>query len=116
MTAPIDLDHLDQYICGDAALLDEVLTIFEEQALSWVEKLVPSLDDEQWAHAAHSLKGASRGVGAWAVGDLAEEAESLVGDDAVEKRAALVLKLAVETQAAVEFARKVRDGEGTKLA
>lgn len=111
MSAPIDLDHLDQYICGDARLLDEVLSIFEEQALSWVSKLVPSLDDEQWKHAAHSLKGASRGVGAWAVGDLAEEAENLVGEASFGQREQLVLKLAEQAQEAVKFAREVRDGD-----
>lgn len=108
----IDLDHLDQYICGDAKLLDEVLSIFEEQALGWVEKLHPDMSREEWTHATHALKGASRGVGAWLIGDLAEKAEDLVdGEDLQTQREALIKQLSLQTKAAVEFAREVRDGK-----
>ena len=110
MSAPIDVKHLDQYICGDARLLDEVLSIFEEQALSWVEKLSPVMSDDDWRHAAHALKGASRGVGAWAVGDLAEEAEDLVGPSCdPEARTHLLVRLREKATEAVACARELRD-------
>jgi HPt (histidine-containing phosphotransfer) domain-containing protein len=110
MTAPIDYAHLDKYVCGDRALLDEILTIFEEQAESWVDHLKPELSDEDWQHAAHSLKGASRGVGAWAVGDLAEKAESMV--EGVGNRREFLDSLKESVNAAIEYARLLRDGKG----
>lgn len=111
MPVPIDLDHLRLYVGDDRALLDEILTIFDEQAESWLARLDPVADDESWRHAAHSLKGASRGVGAWAVGDLAERAETLVGPTAnkVSQRADLLRDLRAAVTSAVAFARDVRD-------
>lgn len=78
MTDPIDLDHLERYVCGDAGLRAEVLGLFVEQTRLMLDRLVVDAEDEAWRDAAHALKGAARGVGAWAVGDLAEEAEGLV--------------------------------------
>ncbi|MEM9014810.1 MAG: Hpt domain-containing protein [Pseudomonadota bacterium] len=76
----IDLDHLDLYVAGDKALLDEILSIFEDQAAELVEKLDPSLPDEEWRDTVHKLKGSARGLGAWALGDLCENAENLAAD------------------------------------
>lgn len=76
----LDLDHLDRYVAGDAALRDEVLSIFEDQAAMWLRTLDPRADDQAWRDAAHSLKGAARGVGAWEVGHACEQAEKMVGD------------------------------------
>lgn len=112
MANPIDLDHLDQYICGDEKLLDEVLTIFERQALGWIEKLKPDLPNKEWLDAAHALKGASRGVGAWSIGDLAEDAERLTSGDAVEQNRQVLLEtLKRQTIVAIDYARAVRDGK-----
>ncbi len=107
----IDLDHLDMYICGDPALRDEILTIFEEQAERWSELFDPGQTDEGWRNAAHALKGASRGIGAWEVGDLCEEAESLIGEQQgkAEKRAALLVSLRTKLNATVAEARRLRD-------
>ena len=84
----IDLDHLDRYVAGDRSLRDEILGIFEEQAEMWTRMLDPAADDGAWRDAAHALKGASRGVGAWEVGHICEGAEKLVGearDEAVRR-------------------------------
>jgi len=81
MRAAIDLAHLEQYVAGDRALRDEVLSIFEQQAEVWSRMLEPGAPDDAWRDAAHALKGAARGVGAWEVGDLCERAEALVGSD-----------------------------------
>jgi HPt (histidine-containing phosphotransfer) domain-containing protein len=109
MTAPIDRSHLDQYVFGDRALLDEILTIFIEQASAWIDRMDPALDDEAWHLAAHTLKGASRGVGAWALGDLAEEAERLLGAGAADRRQAIAGKLRDAAEAAIGHARIMRD-------
>ncbi len=109
MTMPIDYAHLDKYVCGDRALLDEILSIFQEQVESWLQKMTPGLDDEAWRHAAHSLKGAARGVGAWAVGDLAEEAEAMVAG--AGDREELHARLVVASEAAIEYATLLRDGK-----
>jgi HPt (histidine-containing phosphotransfer) domain-containing protein len=106
---PIDRSHLDQYVFGDRALLDEILTIFIDQASAWIARMDPELCDREWHLAAHTLKGASRGVGAWALGDLAEEAERLVGAGQSERRRAINSKLRDATAAAVAHAREIRD-------
>lgn len=109
MTAPIDLKHLNQYVFGDNALLDEILTIFIEQASMWIDRMDPSLDDKEWHLAAHTLKGASRGVGAWALGDLAEQAEKLVGAGQGEARRSIARDMKVCADAAIAYALEIRD-------
>ncbi len=113
MPAAIDLNHLNQYVCGDAALLDEILTIFEGQAELWIEKLNPSLEDEAWRNACHALKGASRGIGAWAVGDLCEKGEKLFAGapEKVAKRSELLKDLKRKLAAVVDESRRIRDGQ-----
>lgn len=110
-THAIDLDHLDQYIGGDLALRDEILTIFDEQASMWVSRLDASEDDEVWRNAAHALKGAARGVGAWQIGDLCEAAEDLVAGapEKVAKRRAILAKISDLVGEAVSEARRLRD-------
>lgn len=107
----IDLDHLEQYIGSDTALRDEILTIFDEQARMWVDRLDPSEDDEIWRNAAHALKGAARGVGAWQVGDLCEAAEELIAGapEKVAKRCAILEKISRLVDLAVGEARRLRD-------
>lgn len=74
----IDIKHLNQYVAGDQALRDEILSIYEEQVEIWVSMLDPDADDIAWRDAAHALKGASRGVGAWQLGELCQNAEDMV--------------------------------------
>lgn len=81
----IDLDHLDRYVAGDRSLRDEVLRIFEDQAEMWIAALDPQAEDGAWRDAAHALKGASRGVGAWGVGEICQAAEGLIGEARDEK-------------------------------
>ncbi len=76
----IDLNHLNKYVLGDDTLRDEVLEIFVEQLNTLLGALDPSEDDFVWKNTAHTLKGAARGVGAWDVGDLCQEAETLIGE------------------------------------
>lgn len=112
MTAPIDIQHLEQYVFGDRALLDEILTIFIEQATMLVSRFDPTMNEDDWHSTAHTLKGASRGVGAWALGDLAERAEALAHPGAEARRATILAELRNAGAAAVGFAREYRDQKG----
>ena len=107
--ALIDLDHLDRYVAGDRALRDEVLGIFEEQAAMWTRMLDPRAEDKAWRDAAHALKGASRGVGAWNIGDTCQAAETLIGDARDEEaRAATLAELRAQVERTVAEVRRLR--------
>ena len=107
----IDLEHLDMYVSGDTALRDEVLGIFVQQADIWIGMLDPMADDAAWKDAAHALKGASRGVGAWEVGDICEQAEKLVGEhnDDPELRYQILRELRNKVHQTVSVVRALRD-------
>lgn len=107
MVAPIDLDHLNRYVFGDRALLHEVLGIFKEQAASLATEMRPSMDDDAWRHAAHTLKGAARGVGAWALGDAAEHAETLSGAASADDRAKALKTIVDLAQSAADYADRL---------
>ena len=112
MSAAIDYSHLDLYVQGDRGLLDEILVIFEEQAEVLRAALDPAASDEEWRNVAHKLKGASRGVGAFALGEVAEAAEALIGPHSRmhEARSALLPLLHDRIDAAITYARLLRDG------
>ena len=93
----IDFNHLDKYVLGDEGLRDEVLGIFIEQLDRLLESLDPGKDDFAWKNTAHTLKGAARGVGAWDVGDLCQEAELLIGEIKNKHRARETLVAALST-------------------
>lgn len=105
MTAPIDLDHLDRYVFGDAALLAEILGIFKEQASGLSERMSPAMAEDDWRLAAHTLKGAARGVGAWALGEAAERAEKAAPN---ERAAALAVIVDLAARAA-DYADRLID-------
>jgi HPt (histidine-containing phosphotransfer) domain-containing protein len=77
---PIDLVHLSRYTLGNRSLENELLGLFRSQADVYLARLDEAADDKEWKNAAHSLKGSARGLGAWALADLAEEAEHLPAD------------------------------------
>lgn len=109
MNAAIDLRHLEQYVFGDRSLLDEILTIFIDQASAWIDRMDPALPDDDWHLAAHTLKGAARGVGAWALGDVAERAETLVGPGQASARRLLQRDLKAIADEAIADAVAIRD-------
>lgn len=78
--AAVDLAHLARYTGGDEGLNAEVLRLFDEQASDLVTRLQSILaarDAKSWRHVAHTLKGAARGIGAFALGDAAAFAEAV---------------------------------------
>ena len=82
---PIDLEKLSQYTANDPAIARDVLQIFCDQAELWLAAMGGAADLKAWKDAAHTVKGASRGVGAGELAGLAEEAEQLEDMDAPER-------------------------------
>jgi HPt (histidine-containing phosphotransfer) domain-containing protein len=76
----IDLEHLNKYTGGDLALNGEIQRLFHKQATHMTMRLQncnEAGDNEGWLEAAHTLKGAARGIGAFALADTVAEAEKL---------------------------------------
>lgn len=79
----LDLDHLALYVGDDLKLRTEILLIYRDQLLALKERIIAHRDDHQlsawsadsWHEIMHTLKGASRGVGVWQLGDLGEAGE-----------------------------------------
>ena len=75
---PVDLSHLARYTGGDKALNAEILRLFDGQVSEMVGQLLGVLeqrDAKRWREVTHTIKGAARGVGAFAMGDAAAAAE-----------------------------------------
>jgi HPt (histidine-containing phosphotransfer) domain-containing protein len=70
----VDFGYLEDFAAGDAGVIDEVLTLFREQAAIWSSILDPANDG--WRDAVHTIKGAARGVGAFALGEACAWAEA----------------------------------------
>ena len=71
----MDLDHLSAMTGGDHDLAVEVIEIFQHQAQLWSRLLDPRLEAREWSDAAHTLKGASLGIGALKLAAACERAE-----------------------------------------
>src|SRR5690349_7418678 len=90
--ALVDLAHLARYTGGDEASNTEVLRLFDEQATQLVMQLravLDSHDAKSWKQVHHTLKGAARGIGAFALADACAFAEPI--DPADESHAAPAL-------------------------
>ena len=73
--ALLDREHLKAMTGGDNDLAVEVIEIFRHQAEIWSRMLDPRAEASQWADAAHTLKGASLGIGAILLASKCEKAE-----------------------------------------
>src|SRR5437588_8814094 len=69
----VDFGYLEGFMAGDRKVVGEVLTVFLEQARLWEPKLSPDAAD--WRDVVHTIKGAGRGIGANALGDVCAQAE-----------------------------------------
>ena len=99
----VDLDHLCRYTGGDSALNAEVLRLFDAQANELVARLnsiLDARDAKSWKQVTHTLKGAARGIGAFALADAAAFAEPI--DPADRAHAAPALNTVKERIAAVQ--------------
>jgi HPt (histidine-containing phosphotransfer) domain-containing protein len=83
----VDFTYLEAFLAGDRQVIAEVLALFRQQAQAWVESLEAS--DPGWREVVHTIKGAARGVGANALGDVCAKAEEEGPKGLPEVRAAL---------------------------
>ena len=82
----VDFAYLEGYAGGDKQVVAEVLALFQQQAAHWLE----TLDDPAgWRDRVHTIKGSARGIGARALGDVADLAEQADAAMAPQVRAAL---------------------------
>jgi|RhiMetdeSRZDD1v2_1073273.scaffolds.fasta_scaffold1313194_2 HPt (histidine-containing phosphotransfer) domain-containing protein len=70
----IDFDHLARMTFGDRRLEQEVLQLFERQAMLLLERIQLAPPDAASAMA-HTLKGSAQGIGAWKIATAAERVE-----------------------------------------
>ena len=69
----MDFGYLESIAAGDRGVVAEVLALYCEQAALWQARLAGP--DADWRDVVHTIKGASRGIGAVALGDVCERAE-----------------------------------------
>jgi len=72
---PIDRVHLARQTLGDTALASEVLRMFDEMVGTYFGRLERSTTRNDLMVNLHALKGASMGVGAFRLAELARSAE-----------------------------------------
>ncbi|MDB5475858.1 MAG: Hpt protein [Phenylobacterium sp.] len=72
--AAVDFSYLEGFMAGDRRVVGEVLTLFLEQARLWAPKLTS--EAANWRDVVHTIKGAGRGIGANALGDVCARAEA----------------------------------------
>jgi HPt (histidine-containing phosphotransfer) domain-containing protein len=71
---PIDLTHLSRMTLGDLSLEQEVLRLFERQAIMLMARM-QGAEPPLVAASAHTIKGSARGIGAWRIARDAETVE-----------------------------------------
>jgi len=101
----IDLSHLDRYTGGDRTLNTEVLDLFRRQYGDLIAKLgdiVAAGDAKSWREITHTLKGAAKGVGAFAFAETARQAEDVdIGDVSAAREA--IARLRTDAHAITAF-------------
>jgi HPt (histidine-containing phosphotransfer) domain-containing protein len=73
---PIDLVHLAKQCLGDENLEYEILRMFEKSLTTYFERLKLATSADDLHLNIHSIRGASAGVGAWTVAELAKAMEN----------------------------------------
>jgi len=108
----IDLVHLSRQTLGDAALETELLRLFEEQARAFAARLraptpqhEAARDIQQRIDLAHTLKGSSRAIGAFALAEAAGAYEDALRGGGAEAGASPRGLLAALENASEEIAR-----------
>jgi HPt (histidine-containing phosphotransfer) domain-containing protein len=103
---PVDLSHLARYTGGDKSLNAEILRLFNGQLGEMVEQLLTVLqqrDARKWREVTHTIKGAARGVGAFAMGDAAAAAEPVDPATSPDRAVQMIEALRVEGEAVQAF-------------
>ena len=107
MSQSIDLAHLASYTGGEKAMNEEILKLFDDQVSDMVGQLagvIAARDARRWKEITHTIKGAARGVRAFAFGEAAAAAEPVDPANA-ERAAAAMARLADEALAVHDFIR-----------
>ena len=89
LTGAVDFAYLEAYAAGDEAMIDEVLSMFREQAAMWMRMLDPAAPAGAWRDAAHILKGAALGIGARDLAAACDAAEGAAQANVEERRGLL---------------------------
>ena len=76
LTGAVDFTRLDAYAAGDAALVEEVLGLFEEQAALWLRLLEDACGADGFRDAAHTMKGSALGLCADRLAEACDRAEA----------------------------------------
>jgi HPt (histidine-containing phosphotransfer) domain-containing protein len=103
---PVDLDHLARYTGGDKTLNAEILRLFDGQItdmVSQLQSIIEQRDLKKWRQVTHTIKGAARGVGAFAMGQAAADAEPVDPATHPDKAGAALESLKVSGQAVQAF-------------
>ena len=104
--APVDLSHLARYTGGDKALNSEILKLFDGQVSEMVGQLLGVLqqrDARKWREVTHTIKGAARGVGAFAMGEAAANAEPVDPTVSPDRAIQMIEALRVQGEAVQAF-------------
>ena len=104
-TKPVDLVYLGRFTLGNLALEVEVLDLFMVHAPRYLAELGAAVTAKGWHDAAHTLKGAARGIGAWRVARCAEMAERLRFDTDIDRRTFALDSAAEALDEAIGFLR-----------
>jgi HPt (histidine-containing phosphotransfer) domain-containing protein len=88
----VDFDYLEGFAAGDMTVITEVLELFRQQAEGWLGGL--DAPGDGFRDLAHTIKGSAKGIGANALGDIADRAERGDASMAPQVRAALTDALA----------------------
>ncbi len=103
----IDFNHLDAYTAGDQDLIREVLRLFRGHVAQSLTVLESAADQKSMKDAAHGIKGAARGIGAWAVAEAASDIEKTDFHDTDAKLNAFAQLKAMVQLAAIEIDREL---------
>jgi HPt (histidine-containing phosphotransfer) domain-containing protein len=104
--APVDLSHLARYTGGDKTLNAEILKLFDGQVSEMVGQLLGVLeqrDARKWREVTHTIKGAARGVGAFAMGEAAADAEPVDPVTNPDRAIEVIEALRIEGEAVQAF-------------
>jgi len=99
----VDLAHLAQYTAGDKSIERELAGLFNTSSDRYLQTMLDTRDAGEWRVAAHSLKGAAKGIGAGEVARLAEYAEGLDVPTDEQIRQKIVMDLREATGAVARY-------------
>lgn len=79
LSGAVDFDRLAAYAGGDQELVEEVLSLFQEQADVWLRLLEGDAEGQGFHDAAHTMKGAALGLCAESLAEACARAEASAG-------------------------------------